>query len=179
MDIDTTGPITIALLERSRIIKTFFFESILLVTENRSRRIKAIKNLTRLCALRETRHYYATHQRGLFPNTNNGESFSLEGDLLEDEPLEGEPERLGCISLKCEALQSIFCLGERSLGNRQNTYLFSRLDSLQRYVKTHISGLTEDDKVYCPHPVCREGNLSLNGISHFRNHTAIVHNIFL
>ncbi len=179
MDIDTADPVTIALVERSRIAKTFFFGSILLVTEDRSRRVEAIKNLTALCPLREARHCYAAHQRGSFPNTDNGESFPLEGGPLEDEPLEGEPERLGCISLKCEPLQCIFCLSERSLGNRQKISLSSRLDSLQRHVKTHMSGLTEDDKVYCPHPVCREGNLSLNGISHFKNHIAIVPDIFL
>lgn len=173
MDIDTADSIMIAFLERSRIIKTFFFRAILLVTENRSWRIEAIKDLTGLYALKETRHHYAAHQRGSFPNTNNGKSFPLKDNPLENEPLEGKPKRLGCISLKCEPLQSIFCLDERSLGNRQNTYLFNRLDSLQRHVKTHISDLTEDNKVYCPHLVCRQGNLSLNDISHFRNHIAM------
>lgn len=130
MDIDTADPIMIALAERSQIAKAFFSGSILLVTEDRSRRVEAINDLTALCALREARHRYIAHHRGSL----HGESFPLEGDPLEDEPLEGgswevEPERLGCISLKCEPLQSIFCLGERSSGNRQKTSPFSRLDS--------------------------------------------------
>ena len=125
MDIDTADPIT----ERSRIAKAFFSGSIPLVTEDRSRRVEAIKDLTALCALSKVRHRYPTHQRGPPLNTNNEEPFPMEGDPLEDEPLEGgpwegEPERLGCISLIIEPLQCILCLGERSLGTRQKL-LFS------------------------------------------------------
>ena len=121
MDIDM-DPITIALAERSRVAKAFFSGSIPLETEDHSRRAEAIKDLTALCALREVRHRYAAYQRGPPLNTDNEEPCLMEVDLLEDEPLEvgsgnGEPECLGCITLKCEPLQCIFCLGERSLGN--------------------------------------------------------------
>lgn len=85
IDIDTADPITIILAEKFWIAKAFFSRSISLVTEDRSRRVEAISNLTTLCALREVHHRYTAYQRGSPLNTDNEEPFSMEGDPLEDE----------------------------------------------------------------------------------------------
>lgn len=183
MDIDI-NPIMITLTERSRVVKAFFSGSIPLETEDHSWRAKAIKDLTTLCILRGVRHRYIAHQKRPTLNTDNEEQFLIEVDPLEDELLEfgsgnGETKHLVCITLKCELLQCIFCLSESCLGNCQKTSLFSRLDSLQRHVKTHTQSFTEGDIVYCQHPICRKRKIYLNGISHFKNHITLVHNIYL
>lgn len=183
MDIDI-DPITIALAKRSWVAKAFFSRSIPLETEDHSRRAETIKDLTALCALREIRYCYTAHQRGSPLKTDNEKLFLIKVNFLEDKPLRigsgnGKFEYLRCITLKYEPLQCIFCLGERSLGNHQKTSLFSRLDSLQRHVKTHTKGFTKGDIVYCPHPIYRKRKIYSNGISHFKNYTALVHNISL
>lgn len=148
--------------------------------EDHSWRVKTIKNLTIFYALKEAYHCYVAQHKRLF----HVESFLLKSDPLKDEPLKGrswkfELERLGCIFLKCEPLQWIFCLREKNLGNGQKVSLFNHLNSLQRHIKFHTSGFTDNNKVYCLHLVCGKGKLSLNGISHFKNHIALIHKISL
>lgn len=177
-------PITIALAERSQVAKAFFFGSIPLEIEDHSWRVEVIKDFTTLYALREVRHCYAIYQRRLPLDTNNEEPFLMEVNPLEDKLLKvgsgnSKPKRLGCITLKYEPLQCIFCLGERSLKNRQKTPLFNCLDSLQQYVKTYTKGYIKRDIVYCPHFICRKYKIYSNSISHFKNHIALVYNIFL
>lgn len=106
IDIDI-DPITIAFAKRSWVAKAFFFGSISLETKNHSWKTEAIKDLISFGTLKEVRHCYTAHQRGPLLNTNNEELLFMEVNPLEDELLKigsenGKPERLRCITLKCE-----------------------------------------------------------------------------
>ena len=181
-DRDSAAPdiATHTFAERSRIAKTFFSGPISLVDEDCSRRVEVIKDLTALCALREVRLRRIYHQRGLsfkWGDDNNDD------DEMKDTPLSNDPEsessQVESFPLECKPLQCIFCLGEKGLGNRHKMSLFSRKDSLKRHVEAHLKGFTENDKIYCRHPICEEAKVVLEGISRFKNHAARVHKVFM
>jgi hypothetical protein len=108
--------------------------------------MEVIKDLTALCALREARRRHVYHQRGLSLKWDDEMKDASWSNIPESDSSQSFP-------LECKPLQCIFCLGEKNLGNRHKTSLFSRKDSLKWHVKAHLDGFTEEDKIYCGHPI--------------------------
>ncbi|EDN08104.1 predicted protein [Histoplasma mississippiense (nom. inval.)] len=77
----------------------------------------------------------------------------------------------------CPATQCLFCLGNEQRASNSRPYSFSRPDKLRRHVyDCHLRYLASDACFPCPHPACSE---SLWGITHFKDHAALIHKIYL
>jgi Protein of unknown function (DUF3435) len=77
----------------------------------------------------------------------------------------------------CTSTQCLFCLGNNQLSYESRTFCFSRPRKAREHVeRQHLRFLTPNEPMPCPHPQCDE---VLQGIMHFKNHAATVHNCFL
>lgn len=71
----------------------------------------------------------------------------------------------------------LFCLDDDELTSQARTASFSRIDSLRRHMDdVHLSHYDPEVPLLCPHPSC---DISLQGVNHFKNHAATVHNVSL
>jgi hypothetical protein len=123
-------------------------------------RASVIKDLAKLCSLRE-----APRQGRLLT--------SHKWDIEEIE----DATKPDLFPLICPSTQCLFCLGDEHLSYAARAFSFSRIDALRRHMQTaHLKRLAMDDNIPCPHPACVA---ILQGIEHFKNHAAVVHNIFL
>ncbi|KAI9765002.1 MAG: hypothetical protein M1840_007924 [Geoglossum simile] len=154
--------------ERTRVADALFFSS-KDITEQEllEHRINIISDLTALCFLRETQN-------------KRSSTLSKADRVAKEEVDEEKIEELidpNLFPLVCPSTQCLFCLGNECLSYGARTYSFSRTDALRKHVQTaHLRYLETGDTVTCPHPVCE---VKLEGIMHFKNHVATVHNIFL
>jgi hypothetical protein len=154
--------------ERTRVADALFFSS-KDITEQEllELRINIISDLTALCFLRETQNQSSS----ILSKANREAKEEVDEEKIEEliDP--------NLFPLVCPSTQCLFCLGNECLSYGARTYLFSRTDALRKHVQTaHLRYLKTDDTVTCPHPVCE---VQLQGIMHFKNHVATVHNIFL
>ncbi|EER43199.1 FluG protein [Histoplasma capsulatum H143] len=77
----------------------------------------------------------------------------------------------------CPATQCLFCLGNEQKASNSRPYSFSRPDKLRRHVyDCHLRYLAPDACFPCPHPTCSE---NLWGITHFKDHAALIHKVYL
>jgi hypothetical protein len=77
-----------------------------------------------------------------------------------------------CISIQC-----LFCLGNTQLSYKSRTFYFSRPHKACKHVEhQHLQFLPLNEAISCPYLQYKE---VLQGIMHFKNHAATVHNCFL
>ncbi|QSS56756.1 hypothetical protein I7I53_05058 [Histoplasma capsulatum var. duboisii H88] len=77
----------------------------------------------------------------------------------------------------CPATQCLFCLENKQKASNSRPYSFSRPDKLRRHVyDCHLRYLAPDACFPCPHPTCSE---NLWGITHFKDHAALIHKVYL
>ncbi|EDN08847.1 hypothetical protein I7I51_00505 [Histoplasma capsulatum] len=96
----------------------------------------------------------------------------LVGLKEEASPIDGD-----MTPIVCPATQCLFCLGNEQRATNSRPYSFSRPDKLRRHVyDCHLRFLASDACFPCPHPACSE---NLWGITHFKDHAALIHKIYL
>jgi hypothetical protein len=157
--------------ERTRVADALFFSKDNIEQELLDRRISIISDLTALCFLRETRN-----QKGSILLKANEKAEEEAYEKVDEEKSE-ELIDPNLFPLVCPSTQCLFCLGNECLSYGARTYSFSRTDTLRKHVQAaHLRYLKTDDIITCPYPVCEA---KLEGIMHFKNHVAIVHNVFL
>lgn len=71
----------------------------------------------------------------------------------------------------------LFCLGDSALPSHARTYAYARRSALSRHVQSHHLRFLHDGFL-CPHPSCADRAVHLDDATHFKNHAAIVHNVF-
>jgi hypothetical protein len=77
----------------------------------------------------------------------------------------------------CSSTQCLFCLGDTRLPHESRIFCFSRPRKAREHVeRQHLRFFNANDLISCPHPECKE---VLQGVMHFKNHAASVHNCFL
>ena len=86
-------------------------------------------------------------------------------------------ELMPLVPLMLSSTTCLFCLGDHELISQARTASFSGIDSLGRHMDdVHLSHYDPEVPLLCPHPLC---DISLQGVNHFNNHAATVHNVFL
>ncbi|OJD25540.1 hypothetical protein ACJ73_03093 [Blastomyces percursus] len=77
----------------------------------------------------------------------------------------------------CPAIQCLFCFGNEQRASNSRLYSYSSPDKLRRHVyNCHLRYLASDACFSCPHPACSE---DLWGVTHFKDHAASIHNVYL
>lgn len=75
--------------------------------------------------------------------------------------------------------QCPFCLGNESLPYYHRVYDYAKPHQMMNEVGKHLTRFAPEDQVPCPHPICKAAGLVLPSVMAFKNHTAMVHKIFL
>ena len=165
----------------ANLVKTFSQESPEDTRPSQSnRRLEALQNLVELCHMREPHPKNPASKFKWDSAIADGEG----GSGPEDAPVKDDLsdvneafENMELVPLKLPSTMCLFCLGDRDLVPHARTASFSRIDSLQRHIDDlHLSHYGPDQTLICPHPSC---DASLQGINHFKNHAATVHNVFM
>ena len=188
--------------ERSRIAKTFFCEqSVFESKAGQARRLQVIHDMISLCALQERRAPRTSRklktasdiladQKATSPMSKK-RKFTL--DYQEDEENDASSPRFCTldpsickrkpadaedIPLKCQSFQCLFYIGNLSLPLNERLRAYKNKYSLQRHTyRCCLKSVRSDDELNCPHPSC--SGLVLQGVNHFKNHAAIIHDIHL
>ncbi|KAL8989941.1 MAG: hypothetical protein Q9177_001280 [Variospora cf. flavescens] len=130
------------------------------------RRIQAIEVRTALCHRREAQ------RRGrpkviIKPEESEGVLDDSDEGMKIDFPM------------VCRPTQCPFCLGNESLPYHHRVYEYAKPHQMMNEAGKHLKRFAPADEVPCPHPMCKTAGLVLPSIVAFKNHTAMVHKIFL
>lgn len=130
------------------------------------RRIEAIEVRTALCHRREAQ------RRGrpkviIKPEESEGVLDDSDEGMKIDFPM------------VCRPTQCPFCLGNESLPYHHRVYEYAKPHQMMNEAGKHLKRFAPADEVPCPHPMCKTAGLVLPSIVAFKNHTAMVHKIFL
>ncbi|CAL8577089.1 hypothetical protein XPA_002936 [Xanthoria parietina] len=79
----------------------------------------------------------------------------------------------------CRPTQCPFCLGDESLPYHHRVYEYAKPHQMMNEAEKHLKRFAPGDEVPCPHPTCKAAGLVLSSAMAFKNHTAMVHKIFL
>jgi len=127
-------------------------------------RLDAMKSMMSLCGLRMSR-----------PPPRP--QFQKCGDAAEEVCEKSEDKDPDSFPIECPGTQCLFCLGDRTLCSTSRTFCFSRKDALIRHVESlHLKEWNWMESPECPHPLCET---KLESSTHFKNHAAQVHNIWM
>lgn len=150
--------------ERSRVIEALFTFATSSVEEECERRVEAIKALTALCNLQESRRSYLQARSAPKINDNGDETSTTilhQTSLLESIPIE------------CKPTQCIFCLGLEGLPIEQRLKSFHSTGDLKRHFqRKHLRHHPKGQSIECPHPKCKA---SLKNTMHLQSHAELVH----
>lgn len=97
-------------------------------------------------------------------------------------PLTTQPETAAVYDfpVRCKVTQCVFCLGSEDLPYNQRVFCWTRPSKMMDHVeKHHLALLREGTQVSCPHPRCKEQEVILNHVSHFKNHVFREHGVAL
>jgi Protein of unknown function (DUF3435) len=155
--------------ERRYIAQMLFNEPSDLIEEaSLDRRICTIEAMVAFCRVRE-----APRQKRSKPCRDWG---ILEETVEKVQQADTGPS-LSQFPMICTSTQCLFCLGSAGLPYESRTFCFSRPRKAREHVeRQHLRFLPSNEPIPCPHPQCEE---VLQGIIHFKNHAATVHNCFL
>ena len=142
------------------------------------RRQEALQNLIDLCHIREPHRMNPVSRAGKDASAQvEDTASSLRETQTDVRDLQHAFETMELIPLVLPSTICLFCLGHTELTFEARTASFSRIDSLRRHIDDlHLSHYDPDVPLICPHPSC---DVSLQGVKHFKNHAATVHNVFL
>ena len=133
-------------------------------------RINGINLMAAFCRRQETRRESKKQAVNSFDDSESDDSDSsqsFDGPAKEDFPM------------VCKPRQCIWCLGDTRKTFKARVFEYSRVNKMLDEADRHLEKYTPDDKVPCPHPVCREIQRILSNKMHFMNHVARDHGIFL
>ncbi|OJD23048.1 hypothetical protein ACJ73_05606, partial [Blastomyces percursus] len=150
-------------VERARLARSLFRSLASFAEEEHKphhHRMQVIHDWTALCNL-----------QGI-PYKQRDSRCELVGLKEEPSPIDGD-----MTPTVCPATQCLFCLGNEQRASNSRPYSFSRPDKLRRHVyNCHLRYLAPDACFPCPHPACSE---NLWGITHFKDHAALIHKMYL
>ncbi len=144
----------------------------------RDRRSEALQNLIDLCHIREPHHQNPASRASNSATAAVQDTASgLERIQNDVRDLQIGFENMELVPLVLPSTICLFCVGNAELAPEARTASFSRIDSLRRHMDdVHLSHYDPDVPLVCPYPSC---DASLQGVNHFKNHAATVHNVFL
>ena len=150
--------------ERKQMADLFCYQTTGLTDEAKlDHRICTIQALVDFCKVQE-----APRRRRLPPNRDWG--LVAHCGLGEVEAPRPPPNPQSCLNTQC-----IFCLGNQQLRPETRFFCFCRPRKAREHVENvHLRHLNAHDPLDCP--LCGK---VLEGITHFKNHAASVHNCFL
>ena len=139
------------------------FSTDLTLQEIPQRRVRAINLMTALCYKREV------PRRCPLRVTPPKET------PTKQESPAPEPFPLVCMKTQCP-----FCIGDEAKTYEKRISTFCRPSKMMDHVeRIHLRGVSTDQTIPCPHPVCKSCGLVLNNLMHFKNHVQTVHGISL
>ena len=80
--------------------------------------------------------------------------------------------------LICEESRCIFCLGDERKIYQRRTFNYSRSSKMMNEVDKLLRKFALNDKVLCPHPMCKSVAVVLPGVMAFKAHTVTAHKIY-
>lgn len=90
------------------------------------------------------------------------------------------PDHFPLLMLKSQCPR---CIGDDSMSVQERTFSYCRPavmnDHFEREHLNVMRGPTKDGVIVCNHPKCRDADLKLDSLDHFRNHVARVHGVLL
>lgn len=126
------------------------------------RRIELIRLMQELCGRREV------PRRGTAPNPGLLQYKKEEENAAFAPPLE------------CDSRQCLFCIGDESMPVSQRMFCYSRPAKMMDHIENvHLDQFQPGAKIPCPHPACREDQVVLDGVQHFKAHAMTHHKIKL
>ena len=138
------------------------------------RRIRGIEAMAAMCRRQETRRRRKpkSQVKQEEPDTPSEDS---EDDMIDSS--EDAVEDL--FPLVCKKSQCIFCLGDERKPYQERIFNYSRPSKMMDEADKHLRKYAPNDKVPCPHPMCKSAAVVLPGVMALKAHTARVHKIFL
>ena len=134
--------------------------------EQLDQRLDFIRCLMKLCSRREARRQITVR------------STIEKADVEQEESDSRDKEDPALFSLKCDPRQCLFCIGDAKLPFFQRVFCFCRPSKMIEHAESHHLHKYElGAKIACPHPICQEDGLVLEGKLHFFNHAQVIHGI--
>ncbi|OAQ58761.1 FluG domain-containing protein [Pochonia chlamydosporia 170] len=88
-----------------------------------------------------------------------------------------EPDRFPLLMLKTQCPR---CIGDNALSIGERTFSYCRPAVMNdHFDREHLDTMKRSDIIVCNHPKCRDADLKLTSLDHFRNHVARVHGVNL
>jgi hypothetical protein len=98
-------------------------------------------------------------------------------ECLEEEEIPHKEVFLEAYPVVVPGTVCLFCLGTVSLPTSARTHAYAHRSTLARHVEDKHLKLLKSNFT-CPHPTCSEEGVWLRDSMHFKNHAAIVHNVY-
>jgi hypothetical protein len=134
-------------------------------SEIRQRRVDAVAEMVKLCHRQETRRPRRIPARAKKPPAPKVEKIVIIKDQY---------------PLVCKPTQCPFCLGNERKTYPDRTRTFSSPGNMMTHVeKSHLRFVQADQEIACPHPKCALEKITLNHVSHLKNHIFTIHKIAL
>ena len=138
------------------------------------RRIKEIEAMAAMCRRQKIRRC-----RKLKSQIKQKES-DTSSENFEDDMIDCSDDTVkDFFQLVCKKSQCIFCLDDERKPYEQRTFNYSRPSKMMDETNKHLRMFAPNDKIPCPHPMCRSAEMILLSVMTFKAHTAKVHKIFL
>ena len=91
-----------------------------------------------------------------------------------------EPDRFPLLMGKAQCPR---CIGDETMSMEERTFAYCRPavmnDHFDREHLATMEQMERDDYIGCTHPKCKEADIKLHTVDHFRNHVATVHGVAL
>ena len=181
--VSTSGPIRYAFVEKARVAQAFFDPPSGFNAEgDLNWRVSIVDDLVSLCPLQEGRFRKTSRKRKSRIIECDSEDIDAQCTLntvtsKSSEP-ESEPESQvrHLFSLKCEQYQCLYCLGNRILPLEERLHNLGSKFSLRRHFdRCHT--FRPGEPCSFPHSECVV--ITLNSMTHFKNHAAKIHGIYM
>ena len=161
-------------LERAEIVRLTCIPSDELPFQKKhAQRLETLMTRMSLCNRQETR--VSTRSRPMSKNPTTPPKKTAEtskNELSQLNPAEEFP-------LTCKPTQCIFCLNNESKSHAERNFEYARPNKMMNHVEKHLQNYEPSESIPCSHPKCRAEAVILSDVKVFKNHTTIIHEIFL